>query len=130
MRMTRILLVAGLAAGLAARAAADGNGVRAGAAKTNITPPFVSIMSNGTSGNINNIDYSKPAEKLPPYRKMRIVAEDVAQAVYAAYQKIEWRDQVKLGASFEEITLALRRPTPEQIERAKGIIASMAPEKK
>ncbi|MDD4102408.1 MAG: hypothetical protein PHU80_07220 [Kiritimatiellae bacterium] len=93
-------------------------------------PPFVSIMSNGTSGNINNIDFSQPAEKLPPYGKMRIVAEDVAQAVFAAYQKIEWREQIEIGASFEEITLAMRRPTPEHLEMAKGILAKMEPGKK
>lgn len=93
-------------------------------------PPFVSIMSNGTSGNINNIDFTKPAEKMAAYEKMRIVANDVAQAVYAAYQKIEWREHVPLGVAFEEITLALRHPTPEQIEMAKGILAKMEVGKK
>lgn len=93
-------------------------------------PPFVSLMSNGTSGNINNIDFSKPAEKMQRYEKMRIVAEDVAQAVYAAYQKIAWRDQVPLGVSFEDITLKFRRPTPAELERAKGIVVDMKAGKK
>lgn len=93
-------------------------------------PPFVSLMSNGTSGNINNIDFSKPAEKLAAYEKMRIVAEDVAQAVYAAYQKIAWRDQVALGSSFEKITLKFRRPTPERLEMAKQVLAAIEAGKK
>ncbi|HSH95767.1 MAG TPA: neutral/alkaline non-lysosomal ceramidase N-terminal domain-containing protein, partial [Roseimicrobium sp.] len=42
--------------------------------------PFVAMLGNGTSGNINNIDFSKPAVSQPPYTKMREVAEDVAQA--------------------------------------------------
>ena len=88
-------------------------------------PPFVSLMSNGTSGNINNIDFSKPAEKLPKYGKMRIVAEDVAQAVFAAYQKIAWHGEVPLGVSFEDITLKFRRPTPERLEQAKEIVAGI-----
>ncbi len=34
-------------------------------------PPFVGIMSNGTSGNVNNINFRGPAEKNPPYAKMQ-----------------------------------------------------------
>ncbi|HNX34472.1 MAG TPA: hypothetical protein PKM57_07585 [Kiritimatiellia bacterium] len=90
-------------------------------------PPFVALMSNGTSGNINNIDFTKPGEKLPPYARMRTVADDVAQAVHAAYQRILWRDTVPLAVAFEEIDLAFRHPTPEQCERAKGVLAKLAP---
>ena len=39
------------------------------------SPPFVAMLSNGTSGNINNIDFTKPAEKHAPYQKMREVAD-------------------------------------------------------
>src|SRR5262245_5971774 len=48
-----------------------------GAAKAN--PPFVGIMSNGTSGNINNTNFgagSRPGK--PPYEQMRFVASSVA----------------------------------------------------
>ena len=90
-------------------------------------PPFVAIMSNGTSGNINNIDFSTRGEKVPPYGRMREVADDVARAAHAAYQTIRWRDSVPLGAAFEEIELGFRHPTPEQLERAKGILAKLAP---
>ena len=93
-------------------------------------PPFVAMMSNGTSGNINNIDFSKPGEKVPPYARMREVANDVAQAVHAAYQTIQWHDSVTLGAAFEDIDLQFRRPTPEQLERAKGVLAKLAPDAK
>ena len=86
-------------------------------------PPFISILSNGTSGDINNIDFSKNPQKLPPYAKMRIVANDVAEKVHAAYRELTWRDHVTLGAAFEEIELQLRRPTPEQLEYAKAFLA-------
>ena len=89
-------------------------------------PPFISIMSNGTSGDINNIDFTKPAEKLPPYAKMRIVANDVAQKAFEAYRTIQWRDRVTLGVSYEEIDLKFRRPTPEQLARAEGVIRAKA----
>ena len=93
-------------------------------------PPFVAMMSNGTSGNINNIDFTKQGEKLPPYARMREVAEDVAQAVHKAYQSIQWHDSVPLGAAFEELEMNFRHPTPEQLERAKNIIAKIDPAKK
>ena len=86
-------------------------------------PPFISILSNGTSGDINNIDFSKEPQKLPPYAKMRIVANDVAEKVHAAYKELKWRDHATLGAAFEEIELQLRRPTPEQLAYAKAFLA-------
>jgi len=89
-------------------------------------PPFVSIMSNGTSGDINNIDFTKPGEKLPPYAKMRIVANDVAQKVHAAYQTIQWRDRVTLGASVGELEMRLRHPTPEQLAWAEAVLRAKA----
>ena len=93
-------------------------------------PPFVSLMSNGTSGNINNVDFSKAAQNYPPYGRMREVANDIAQKVHAAYQTIQWRDSVPLAAAYEEIALNYRRPTAEQLEWAKGILAKVQSETK
>ncbi len=46
---------------------------------------FVGIMSNGTSGNINNIDFRVPGPgKQEPGEQIRIVAESVAQAAFKA----------------------------------------------
>jgi hypothetical protein len=90
-------------------------------------PPFVAMMSNGTSGNINNIDFTQPGEKRPPYARMREVADDVAQAVHEACQTIQWRDRVPLAAACEEIDLQLRHPSPEQLERARGVLGRLAP---
>lgn len=80
-----------------------------------LDPPFVGIMSNGTSGDVNNIDVLGDSPRLPPYEKMRQVAEVVAQTVFKAHQKIEFHDWVELGAAQEELTLAVRKPTEEQL---------------
>jgi neutral ceramidase len=93
-------------------------------------PPFVAIMSNGTSGNINNIDFSKPAGKHAPYEKMREVADRVATAAHGAYQKIQWRDNVPLAAKLELLEVGVRHPTPAQLARAKAILAGPADAKK
>jgi hypothetical protein len=89
------------------------------------------MMSNGTSGNINNIDFSKPGEKkYAPYERMREVANDVAAAAFKAYQTIQWRDSAPLGAAFQELEIGFRHPTPEQLARAKSVLAKIAPGKK
>ena len=93
-------------------------------------PPFVAMMSNGTSGNINNIDFTKPGEKMAPYEKMRLAANDVAAATFQAYQTLQWRDTVPLGAAFQDMEIGFRHPTPEQLERAKGVLAKIKPGKK
>ena len=43
-------------------------------------PPFVGIMSNGTSGNINNVDFRGGQPKQPPFGQMRIVANRLGRA--------------------------------------------------
>jgi len=86
-------------------------------------PPFVGIMSNGTSGDINNIAWlEKTQKRYAPYEKMREVADLVAQAVYEAHKRIEFHEWVPLGAIREELTLAVRKPTDEQLAYARKIL--------
>ncbi len=86
-------------------------------------PPFVGIMSNGTSGDINNIDaLHKEEKRYAAYEKMREVTNLVAEAVHEAHQKIEFHDWVPLGAMQEELTLAVRKPTEQQIAYARSVL--------
>jgi hypothetical protein len=88
-----------------------------------LDPPFVGIMSNGTSGDVNNINVRGRRENLPPYQKMRQVADLVADQVFKACQGIKYRDSVRLDVRQREIQLQVRKPTPEQVERARDILA-------
>lgn len=88
-----------------------------------LDPPFVAMMSNGTSGNINSINYGAPPEKFAPYAKMRLVAEHVAQAVFAQYPKLVYHDWVPIGIRQRELELAVRKPTAEQLARAREVLA-------
>ena len=85
--------------------------------------PFVGIMTNGTSGDVNNINFRGPAEKNPPYAKMTKVAEDVAREVFRVYNKIEYHDWVALKTSAEDLTLKVRKPDKKMIDYAKNILA-------
>ena len=54
-------------------------------------------MSNGTSGNINNINFAVPRPRKKPYEQIRFVADQCAQAVCREYKKLAWQDWVPLG---------------------------------
>lgn len=86
-------------------------------------PPFVGIMSNGTSGDINNINFSSSPEKNAPYAKMKYVGRDVAQKVFEASGSIAYHDWVPLKAKQKEVTLKVRKPDKKMVERAKIILA-------
>jgi hypothetical protein len=85
--------------------------------------PFVGIMSNGTSGDVNNINYGGTRVRKAPYEQMKLVAEDVAREVYRAHNSIQFHDWVTLGAAEEELNLEVRKASPELLERSKKIIA-------
>lgn len=86
-------------------------------------PPFVGIMSNGTSGNINNINFRHPRQQLPPYAQMRRVAEVVAAEALRVHEAIAFHDWVALGADQTELDLGVRLPSEEDVEKAKQAAA-------
>ena len=86
-------------------------------------PPFVGIMSNGTSGDINNVDFSRPQERKGPFEQIQVVADSVAQTAYDAYQKIEHRNWVPLAMAEREIELGVRIPSAADLAEAKATLA-------
>ncbi len=86
-------------------------------------PPFVGIMTNGTSGDVNNIDVLGKPERRPPYEKMKEVAHSVAAKVADGARAVELREGVPLDARMKELVLQARKPTAERVARAKEILA-------
>ena len=85
-------------------------------------PPFVGIMSNGTSGNINNIDFRQKRAADPPFSRMKAVANDVAAEALRVASSIRYQDWVPLAVRQSEIELGVRRPKAEELERARRIM--------
>lgn len=85
-------------------------------------PSFVGIMSNGTSGDINNVNFRGPAERNAPYAKMNKVADDVAKEVFRAYQDVKHQDWVQLKAAKSELSLRVRRASPELIAHSQMVL--------
>ena len=79
-------------------------------------------MSNGTSGDINNIDFRGGQAKEPPYGRIKIVANDVAQAVAAVCKSLKHHDWVPLAVAQKEIALGLRIPTTDEVARAREVM--------
>ncbi|AMV17684.1 hypothetical protein [Planctomyces sp. SH-PL14] len=85
-----------------------------------VEPPFVGIMSNGTSGNINNVNYGlESIVRKQPFEQIQHVAASVADAAYQAYQKIEYKDWIELKTAEEEVELGVRLPTAEDLAAAR-----------
>jgi len=90
-------------------------------------PPFMAAMTNGTSGDINNIDYSKPGYgRKEPFAQIEHVAESVATAALAALTRVDYRDHVTLAAAEREVSLGVRKPPADEVERAEAILADAA----
>jgi len=92
-------------------------------------PPFVGILCNGTSGDINNVNPKTKREPAPPYTQIRRVAEDVAQEVLRVTRSLEHRRELKLRASLRECVVATRRPNAAEVEEARAIVAGRPVEK-
>ncbi len=71
---------------------------------------FVGLLSNGTSGDINNINFRDRSPSRKPYEKMTEVANLVAKRVAETYSSIKHHDWVPLGSARKEITLRVRKP--------------------
>jgi neutral ceramidase len=81
--------------------------------------PFVAIMANGTSGDVNNINFKNPRPSQPAYAQMRHVAEDLAAKVNNALTKVTWNDSAALNARYRELDISWRQIDPDLIRWAR-----------
>lgn len=85
---------------------------------------FVAMMSNGTSGDINNIPFGVTRPPREPFEQIRIVAQKAADTAWTAYQKIgKHNPNAPLGMLQREVTLKYRRPTAQQLAEAQAVLA-------
>lgn len=85
---------------------------------------FVAMMSNGTSGDINNIPFGVVRPPREPFEQIRIVAQKAADTAWLAHQKIgKHHNDLTLDMRQREVTLKYRKPTAQQVAEAQAIIA-------
>jgi hypothetical protein len=90
-------------------------------------PPLVALLANGTSGDVNNVNFLHPRPAQKPYEQIRFVAHDLAAKVQAALANVQYQDRVTLAARYRERMIARQQPTAEQIAWAKQTLTRPAP---
>lgn len=85
--------------------------------------PFVGILSNGTSGDVNNIQFVNPQPARPPFGQIRHVAGLLAERIDAALAHVSYQRSVGLAAAQSELTLQVRKPSAEQVAQAEAFLA-------
>jgi len=92
---------------------------------TEATPAFVGAMSNGTSGDVNNVNFAGvPPQGRKPYEQIRVVADAVAKVAKQAADSAKYTDQVTLAMAERELELGVRSPTEEDVAYADEILAA------
>jgi hypothetical protein len=84
-------------------------------------PPFVGIMSQGTSGDLMWMDYSQPKKSLD----IDAYTGGIAQRAYEGYKSIEYHDWVPLAMAEKTLTLGVRLPSKERLTWAEQIVAQI-----
>lgn len=90
-------------------------------------PPFVGLMANGTCGDVNSADLSKPPRPQPPYARVREIADGVAQEVLRVVRGIRHLDWVPLAARTVVLDLCVRRPDAARLAWAQKLAGGAGP---
>jgi len=82
---------------------------------------FVGIMSNGTSGDVNNYQFRKPRPPSKPYERMEAVASRIADRVDETHKEILFTSNASIRMKEREIELGVRKPNAADLERARKL---------
>ncbi len=91
-----------------------------------IDPPFVAMMSNGTSGDINNINFKTPRPAASAYAQIDTVAGELAEEATRVFRGLSFQSAVTLDSRAAELTLGVRKPGQDELERAEAILKESA----
>ncbi|MGZ0174033.1 MAG: neutral/alkaline non-lysosomal ceramidase N-terminal domain-containing protein [Planctomycetales bacterium] len=85
---------------------------------------FVAMMSNGTSGDINNIPFTATRPPRERFEQIQVVARKAADTAWFAHRKIEsHRSHARLGMRQREVVLKYRRPSEDDVAAAREVLA-------
>lgn len=85
---------------------------------------FVAIMSNGTSGNANIMDFLQP-DRYPTeaFAKNALIGNDIANKVVNSIKNIEWDNNPSLNVQYTELSVMIRKPSPVELKIAIKIVS-------
>jgi len=90
---------------------------------TQVEPKFVGVMSNGTSGDVNNVRFAGPPPPASqPFDRIRIVADAVARVAVDSLKDAKYSDQLTLNMAEREIELGVRLPSDDDLKYARKLL--------
>jgi neutral ceramidase len=94
------------------------------------SPKFMAVMSNATSGNINNVDYGsgQARPRGEPMSQCTAVAISVVDAISKVLPELTYTSDITLAAVETEIELGVRLPTEDDLRKAEERLAKAKPE--
>ena len=84
---------------------------------------FVGILSNGSSGDINNIRFRSPRPRAGPFERIRAVADKIAKAAQNINSSIQHSENQSFVMVERTVDLGVRRPDPDLLKRSKNTLA-------
>jgi hypothetical protein len=85
-------------------------------------PAFVAMLSNGTSGDVNNIDFVHPRPRAQPYERIAVVAGKLAAHAAESARNTQYVETAPIRLVERELRLRYRPPTPEQLRFARAAL--------
>ena len=88
-------------------------------------PPadFVAMMTNGASGDINNLVFTGTRAPRSPFEQIRIVASKTADTAWRAVKKIEaYETKPVIATRQREVNLPYREPNEREIKLAEDLL--------
>jgi hypothetical protein len=83
---------------------------------------FVAMLTNGTSGDVNNVDFVHPRPRAEPYQRIGEVAGKLAGHAAEAAKAMKYQDSAPIHMAEQELRLKYRRPTAEQLRFARAAL--------
>lgn len=99
-------------------ASADYFGAWARRIERELGEPTVAILANGCAANINGIDFTRPAPTTRDYTVIDRTAAILAFETLRTLKTISYHPEAQLKAHIENVPLAIRRPTHDELQQA------------
>ena len=81
---------------------------------------FVGMMTYGTGADVNIWEFRHP-ERYPveQFAKTKFIGSDLADRVVSRLREVIWQENPELDVQFEELQLAVRKPSAKELELAR-----------
>jgi len=88
-------------------------------------PPFVAMMSQGTSGDLHWMNYGRRRKSV----RIDAYTKEIAKVAFDAHRKIEYHKRVALAMREKKLKLRRRTPDEKRLQWARKVVAKMGDRK-